>query len=196
MIVRLTLFASVATLVATQAKPRLASQLQDGMKIEYSADPGSPSTWLIGTAIPIANQDAGSDCMRYVVQKGPEPGPADSLRQCVRGDTLFAINRYGDWTMMRPVGASMKVEVRRTNGGTTIETGAAAADTIGGVSVPVVLTTYTIQGPNGQAIQQLRERFALSLGTATRGMFYEADPAAPDGWKLQRSFRIERIVRP
>jgi hypothetical protein len=196
LIVRLVLGASVAIFVATQAKPKLASQLQDGMKIEYTADPGSPTTWLIGTAIPVANQDVGTNCMRYVVQKGPEPGAADTLRQCVRGDTLFSIDRYGEWVMMRPVGPAMKVEIRRANGGTVIETGAAAADTIGGMIVPIVTTTYTIRGPNGQQIQQLRERFAVSLGTATRGSFYEADPAAADGWKLQRAFRIAKIVRP
>jgi hypothetical protein len=183
-------------LLAAQGTSRLASQLQDGMRIEYTADPGGPSTWLIGTAIPFANADAGSDCKRYVVQKGPEPGAADSLRQCVRGDTLYAISRFGDWTAMRPVGANMKLEIRRTNGSTLIETGAGAADTVSGMVVPVVVTTYTIRGPNGQAMQQLRERYAVSLGTATRGTFYEADPTAADGWKVQRTFGIARIVKP
>jgi hypothetical protein len=190
------LLAGAAALAGAQSKPGLASQLQDGMKIEYSADPGPPSMWLIGTAIPVPNQEPGTNCMRYVVQKGPEPGAADTLRQCVRGDTLFAIDRYGEWVMMRPVGAGMRVDIRRSNGGTLIETGAMAADTIGGIIVPIVVTTYTVRGPNGQAIQQLRERFALSLGTATRGAFYEADPAAEGGWKLQRSFKMDRIHRP
>jgi hypothetical protein len=187
---------SVVSIAGSQARATLASQLRDGMRIEYSADPGAPSVWLIGAVTPVPNLPAGSDCMRYVVQKGPTPGGADTLRQCARADTLFSIDRYGDWIPMRPVGPGMKLDIRRTNGSTLIETAAAAADTIGGVIVPVVVTTYTIRGPNGQAIQQLRERFALSLGTATRGAFYEADPVAADGWKLQRSFRIERLVQP
>jgi hypothetical protein len=179
-----------------QAPRRLASQLQDGMRIEYAADGGPPSAWIVGTAIPVANTPAGSDCMRYVIQKGPEPGAADTLRQCVRGDTLFAIDRYGEWTAMRPVGPNMRLEIRRTNGSTLIETAAVAADTVSGVAIPVVITTYTIRGPNAQAIQQLRERFAVSMGTATRGTFYEADPAAPDGWKVQRTFRMSALRKP
>lgn len=181
--------------VSSQAPRRLAAQLEDGMRIEYTADGGPPSTWLIGTAHVVANSPAGSDCMRYVIQKGPEPGAADSLRQCVRGDTLFAIDRYGDWVPMRPVGPNMRLEIRRTNGSTLIETAAVAADTVSGVTIPVVVTTYTIRGPGGQAIQQLRERFAVSFGTATRGTFYEADSSAPDGWKVQRAFRMSAIVR-
>jgi hypothetical protein len=180
----------------SQAPLRLASQLQDGMRLEYVADGGPPSSWLVGAATPVANSPAGSDCMRYVVQKGPEPGAADSLRQCVRGDTLFAIDRYGGWTAMRPVGPHMRLEIRRTNGSTLIETAVAAADTVSGVAIPVIVTTYTIRGPNGQAIQLLRERYAVSLGTATRGTFYEADPSAPDGWKVQRSFSLAKIARP
>lgn len=183
---------------AAQAQPsrRLASQLQDGMRLEYVSEGGPASSWLVGTATPVANTPAGSDCMRYVVQKGPEPGAADSLRQCVRGDTLFAIDRYGEWVPMRPVGPNMRLEIRRTNGSTLIETAGSAADTVSGVAVPVVVTTYTIRGPNGQAIQQLRERFAVSLGTATRGTFYEADSSAPDGWKVQRNFHMTAIRRP
>ena len=180
----------------SQAQRRLASQLQDGMRLEYVSEGGPPSTWLVGNATPVANSPAGSDCMRYVVQKGPEPGAADSLRQCVRGDTLFAIDRYGDWAPMRPVGPSMRLEIRRTNGSTLIETAALAADTVGGVAIPVVITTYTIRGPGGQAIQQLRERYAVSLGTATRGVFYEADATAPEGWKVQRTFQLSAIKRP
>lgn len=198
MIVRLALGAGVAIFVAMepqQAKPKLASQLKDGMRIEYTADPGPPSRWLVGAVTTVANSPTGSDCMRYVVQKGPEPGAADTLRQCVRGDTLFAIDRYGEWVLMRPVGPGMRVEIRRSNGGTLIETGALAADTIGGMIVPIVITTYTIRGPNGQAIQQLRERFAVSLGTATHGTFYDVDPSSERGWKLQRTFRMERIGR-
>lgn len=191
-----TLSSTAFLIAAVQAKPRLASQLKEGMRIVYSADQGSPTVWQIGSAHELPNAPEGSDCMRYVVQKGPEPGPADTLRQCVRGDTLFSIDRYGEWVMMRPVGASMRVEVKRTNGSTLIETAAAAVDTVSGTAIPIVVTTYTIRGPNGQAIQQLREHFAVSLGTATRGTFYETDPEARDGWKVQRTFRITNFVMP
>jgi hypothetical protein len=180
----------------SQAQRRLASQLQDGMRLEYVSEGGPPSSWLVGAATPVPNSPPESDCMRYIVQKGPAPGAADSIRQCVRGDTLFAIDRYGDWAAMRPVGPNMRLEIRRTNGSTLIETATSSADTVSGVAIPVIVTTYTIRGPGGQAIQQLRERFAVSLGTATRGTFYEADSSAPDGWKVQRVFRMTAIRRP
>jgi hypothetical protein len=194
---RLAVLGLAATAVVTQSRPRLASQLREGMRIDYAAEGNPPSSWPVGKITRDDGVRPGADCVRYVMQKGPTPGSADSLFQCVAGDTLFTVSKMtGILAPLRPVGPNMKLEIRRANGGSLIETGAMAADTIGGTIVPVVVTTYTIRGPNGQAIQQLRERFAVSLGTATRGAFYEADPSAAGGWTLQRSFRIAKITQP
>ena len=182
---------------ATQAKPRLASGLRDGMRLHYSAAPGDPSTWLVGPVSPGAAGRAGADCANYVVQKGPRPSAADSIRQCISGDTLFAVNAAGALVPSRPVGPNMLIETKRQNGATmSYRTGAMSVDTIGGEAIPVVITTYTYLEVNGTPSNQLRERYAVSLGTATRGEFFVPDPAKPNQWTSSRVFRLERIEKP
>jgi hypothetical protein len=121
----------------------------------------------------------------------------DSITQCISGDTLYSALPNGALLPARPVGPNMTIELKRPNGATnTFRTLGPGVDVIDGTDVPVIITIFTVKDSTGTEVQQLRERFAVSLGTATRGEFFSPSPNAPGRWRLQRSFQLERIERP
>ena len=60
----------------------------------------------------------------------------------------------------------------------------------------VVPTTVTTRDTTGRVLRRLRERFAVSLGTAVGGVFEVPDSSQAGGWRVEREFELVRIVRP
>jgi hypothetical protein len=75
------------------------------------------------------------------------------------------------------------------------ETGDAAEEKISGRAIPVVATTVTTFDSTGRPKRRLRERYALSLTTATGGTFEVPDSSRAGEWLSQRSFEL-REIRP
>ena len=83
---------------------------------------------------------------------------------------------------------------RRDNGDQVrYETDQAAQETISGRSFAVVHTTVTTADSAGRPKRRLRERYAISLTTATGGAFETADSTG--AWQVQRRFEL-REIRP
>ena len=81
----------------------------------------------------------------------------------------------------------------RPKGETVYETGGPSQATIGGVNVPVILTTVTTLGASGRPIRCLHERYATSLTTAIDGELEVADSGAASGFRTTRSFVLRQI---
>lgn len=73
------------------------------------------------------------------------------------------------------------------------ETGERAEEEISGRAIPVVQTTVTTSDSSGRPKRRLRERYALSLTTATGGSFETADSGGRAEWRSQRSFELREI---
>lgn len=89
----------------------------------------------------------------------------------------------------------MTLRLAVANGGTAIyETAEIETITVSGFQVPIVKTVVTTLDAAGKSVRRLRERFALTLGTATDGVF---EAMQPDGtWKVTQEFALVRIVKP
>ena len=88
----------------------------------------------------------------------------------------------------------MVLTINRPNGDTVLyETGAASEETIGTLRIPVIATVVTTRGSDGRPKRRLRERYAISLATATGGVFEVPDPAAPTGWRTEQAFELREI---
>jgi hypothetical protein len=85
----------------------------------------------------------------------------------------------------------------RQTGGDAVryETGETVEEKISGRSIPVVHTTVTTSDSAGRPKRRLRERYALSLATATGGTFETPDSNRAGTWRGQRSFELREIRR-
>jgi hypothetical protein len=72
-------------------------------------------------------------------------------------------------------------------------TGSAGVDVIGARRLRVVDTTVTTMDAAGKTVRRLRERYALSLATATGGRFETPDPEQPGQWRTQQIFELREI---
>ena len=117
----------------------------------------------------------GADCAIVQIRRGPAAAP--EVRLCVEGGILL---QWSDaqkaWQPQRPVSAGRTLTLPRPNGETVVyETGESSSARVGDMEVPVILTTVTTMDASGRPIRRLRERYALSLTTATDGEFEVAE---------------------
>jgi hypothetical protein len=64
-------------------------------------------------------------------------------------------------------------------------------ETISGMRLQVITTTVLTVDSLGQPKRRLRERYAVSLATATGGVFEVPDPNA--GWRAEQTFELTRM---
>jgi hypothetical protein len=182
----------VAALQSTA--PKIAADLRPGLQLHYAAGEQFTSPWIVDSVAVGVALMPGGDCARFTIRRG-EQAPNES-RYCVLRDTMFAWDaRRSVWTPQRPVGARMTMLQPRANGDTVrFTTDTLTYETISGMRVAVLPTTVLTVDSLGRAKQRLRERYAVSLATATGGVFEAAD--GNGGWRPEQLFELRRLVRP
>ena len=168
--------------------PRPSEGLAAGTILEYSASGGN-SRWVVDSVAAVS--DPG--CGRVWLRREATP---EHRHDCVRGEVLERWNDgSGRWVEVRPVTPGSRRRYRR--GATEVEFVAerAGVDTVGGMPVPIVVTTVTTYDSTGTARRRLREHYSIGLTTATWGIFESADPTSASGWTTQQEFRLVAIRR-
>ncbi len=172
------------------------AQLRQGMELRYESGGAAQPPWTVDSLVLGATLRPGMECAVVRLRRNPDR-PPDESRLCVGHDTLY---RYeptaGDWAISRPVGPGMVWETRQPGGDRVrYETGARAEETISGLVIAVVPTTILTTDSLGAPKRRLRERYALSLTTATGGVFEVPDSAAAGGWRASQAFELREIRR-
>ena len=185
------IFLLAASVAGAQAP---GSQLVAGMELVYASGGNEIAPWVVEARRDTAV--SGARCSIVMVKTNPSQ-PTERRFTCVSNDSLLVFDPGSlNLRLLRPVGSSMKAEVRGRATVATYETAAAHADTISGVVLHVLPTTVTTRDTTGRVLRRLRERFAVSLGTAVGGIFEVPDPSQATGWRVEREFELVRIVRP
>lgn len=186
-----------AGLVGAGESARLASGLEAGMQLLYESEGEQQPPWSIDSVSLSAALREGSECAVVHLRRRPDQSPPEESRLCLANDTLYRWDaKRADWAIMRPVGPGMSWTSRQTSGDVVrYETGEAAEEKISGRGVPVVHTTVTTFDSTGRPKRRLRERYALSLTTATGGTFEVPDSTRAGEWQGQRRFEL-REIRP
>ena len=139
----------------------------------------------------------GSECAVVHLRRRLDQSPPEESRLCLANDTLYRWEaKRADWTIMRPVGPGMSGTSRQPSGDVVrYETGEPAEEKISGRAIPIVHTTVTTFDSAGRPRRRLRERYALSLATATGGTFEMPNSGRAGEWLSQRRFEL-REIRP
>jgi len=194
MLRRLTLVVAVG--IGHQAS-QPAADLRPGMQLVYSSNGADQPAWSVDSVDVDLTAMPNARCARFLLRRRPDQSRADESRLCVAGDTLYGWSaRREAWVPQRPVGPGMSLTTRSPSGDTVrYSTGTKAQETISGYRLTLVETTVTTVDSLGRPKRRLRERYALSLATATGGTFEAPDPASPGGWRAEQVFEL-RAIRP
>lgn len=186
-----------AGLLGAREGARLASGLQAGMQLVYESEGEQQPPWSIDSVRLGATLREGSECAVVHLRRRPDQSPPEESRLCLANDTLYRWDtKRGDWTILRPVGPRMSWTSSQPGGDVVrYETGETAKEEVSGLTVPVVHTTVTTTDSAGHPKRRLRERYALSLTTATGGTFDVPDSSRAGEWRSERSFEL-REIRP
>ena len=184
-----------AGLVGAPAPARLATGLEPGMRLVYESEGESQPPWSVDSVSRGAALREGSECAVVHLRRRPDQSPPEESRLCLANDTLYRWDaKRAEWAITRPVGPGMSWTSRQANGDVVrYETGETAGETISGRAVPIVRTTVTTFDSTGSPRRRLRERYALSLTTATGGSFETPDSGRAGSWLIQRSFELQEI---
>lgn len=174
--------------------PKLASDLRAGMVLVYASGGQDQPAWSIDLVEAGAPLKDHADCARTRLNRRPG-GPMEENRLCVEHDMLYAWNEDRvAWLPQRPVGPGMELALPRADGGSVrYVTGSTSVEVIGGLRLQVLETTVTTMDASGRAVRRLRERYAITLATATGGRFEVPDPDDPNAWRLQQNFELREI---
>jgi hypothetical protein len=173
----------------------LAADLRPGMQLVYASGGRDQAPWVIDVVERGLALKGDADCAKLGIRRRAGQTEADESRLCVDGGTLFAWDAAArDWIPQRPVGPNMQLTLPRSNGDSVrYETGALDGETIGALQIQVVATTVTTMDSSGRPKRRLRERFAVTLATATGGIFEVPDDTAPTGWRTEQAFELRAI---
>ncbi len=190
------MFTHLVVAALQSAAPKVAADLSPGLQLHYAAGEQFTAPWIVDSVAAGVALMPGADCARFTIRRG-EQAPNES-RYCVLRDTMFAWDaRRSAWTPQRPVGPRMTLVQPRANGDTVrYSTDTLTSETISGTRIAVLPTTVLTVDSLGRAKRRLRERYALSLATATGGKFEVPDAANPRAWRAEQSFELRRLVRP
>jgi hypothetical protein len=181
-------------LAGTAAAQSPGSNLAVGMELVYAIGGSEISPWVVEGKRDTALQ--GARCSIVSLRTSPDQ-PTERRFTCLSNDSLLVLDPGTlNLRLLRPVGSSMRAEVRGRATVATYETDAAHADTVAGVVLRVVPTTITTRDTTGKVLRRLRERFAIGLGTAVCGVFEIPDSTQTGGWRVEREFELVRIIRP
>ncbi len=177
--------------------PTLGSQLGGGTTLLYHRDGTPQPLWTVDSIYTVATEFEGAQCIVAHIRRGPAPS-REPDRLCLRADTLYRWSSpAGRWEVSRPVGADMTWRMRRANGDTVrYETGRVAQEAIGGVRVDVLPTVVTTVDSLGRPKARLRERYAVTLLTATGGTFDRPDSTDTSQWTPQSTFVLTALGDP
>jgi hypothetical protein len=175
-----------------------AAQLRTGMVLVYESEGAEQPPWTVDSLRLDAPLLPGARCAVVHLRRRPDAPAAEELRLCVTRDTLYRWEDAGSrWAISRPVGPGMVWTSISANGDTVrFETGAPAQETVSGLPLQVVPTTVTTTDSLGRPKRRLRERYALTLATATGGVFETPDSTAPGAWVARQAFELRRIQVP
>lgn len=177
--------------------PSPGHQLRAGMELVYRSDAGRQPPWVVDSIRMDQPGLPGATCSAVWLRRG-SASTGGGERYCLLQDTLFRWNGRGArWDVARPVGPSMLWQTIQPNGDSvTYETAGEGQELIGGRSIDIVETTVTTVDGNGRRKARLRERYAVSLLTATGGVFESPDSTMPGAWGGQRSFELVELRSP
>jgi hypothetical protein len=186
---------AIALLALQLTAPRLANDLRAGLELHYESTPQASSPWTVDSVAAGVELMPGAQCARFTLRRGTGAAPNES-RLCVARDTLFGWDaRRNVWTAQRPVAARMTFVQARANGDTVrYSTDTLTTETISGLRVVVLPTTVLTVDSLGRPKRRLRERYSLSLASATGGTFEVPDAAAVGQWRAEQSFELRRLV--
>lgn len=175
--------------------PALARDLRAGMTLVYESNSQRQLPWSIEAVAPATKQRPNADCIHLRIRRQPAPAPADEADSCIDNDVLYRWDVTRDaWIAERPVGVGMELTVARAAGGEVrYVTGAMREEQIGARTLPVVDTIITTTDASGTPVRRLRERYAVTLATATGGRFEVPDVTLPSGWRLEQAFELREI---
>ena len=176
---------------------RPASGLEAGMQLLYESEGERQPPWSIDSVRLGGKLREGSECAVVHLRRRPDQLSPEESRLCLANDTLYRWDaKREDWAIARPVGPRMTWTTREAGGDVVrYETGETAEEKISGHAIPVVHTTVTTSDSAGTPKRRLRERYALSLATATGGTFETPDTGRAGAWRSQRRFEL-REIRP
>jgi hypothetical protein len=170
------------------------ADLRPGMQLVYVANGEEQPAWRVeAVSFAVPGRD-GSPCVELLLRRRPDQAVPDTTRLCVGGDTLQRWNSgRSAWVPERPLTPHRTLTQLRSNGDTVrFETFEAGTDRIGSREISVIETTVTTVDSLGRPRRRLRERYALSLATATEGRFEAPDSAG--GWLQQQHFVLRAVV--
>lgn len=184
-------------LIATQAVTGFGSVLRQGMQLVYSSD-GVDTPWSVDTLAGDTTFGGKRGCIRLRMRTSPTQTVPDLRMQCADSAMMYAWDTVtATLRATRPLTANARVEFSLSGGRKArYETGTPTKETIGGRHIDVLPTTVTTLDAEGRAVSRLRERFAISLATATGGVFEVPDMTAPEGWRVTRKFDLVAIRTP
>ena len=187
-------FLTLLAIASSAAAQSPGSQLVAGMELVYASGGSEIAPWVVEARRDTAV--SGARCSIVMVKTNPSQ-PTERRFTCLSNDSLLVLDPASlNLRLLRPVGSSMKAEVRARATVATYETAAAHPDTISGVVLQVVPTTVTTRDTTGRVLRRLRERYAVALGTAVGGIFEVPDTSQKSGWRVEREFELVRIVQP
>jgi hypothetical protein len=187
--------ASVLSLVQADAPAAPGSALRPGMVLVYESNGKAQPPWTVVAVTADPRLKDGAACAIVQIRRGPTPPDPPAVRLCVEGGMVL---QWSDvekvWQPQRPVSGGRTLRLPRPNGESVLyETEEASQATIGGIAVPVVLTTVTTLDASGRPVRRLRERYATSLTTAIDGEFEVADSGTASGFRTTQSFVLREI---
>lgn len=189
------MLAIIVFAVVQSATPRLAGDLQPGLQLTYASNGQEQAPWTIDSVEAGLTLMPAGDCARFRLRRTADQSPNES-RLCIVRDTLFGWDaRRSSWGPQRPVGPRMTFVQSRASGDTArYTTDGITFETISGVRVPVLATIVLTVDSLGRPKRRLRERYAVTLATATGGVFEVADSMAPSGWRDEQTFELRAIT--
>jgi hypothetical protein len=181
-----------------QQPARVASLLDEGMQLVYVSDGRTQAPWTVDSVrvgLPLRD---GSDCATLSLRRGPQDPRPERSRLCLAADTLYRWDsKRNGWSVFRPVGPDMNLTVVRPNGDSVhYATGPLGEDVVSGTAVQVVSTTVTTVDAQGRSRLRVRERYAVTLATATSGTFEVPDPTNRGSWVPQHTFTLKEMRSP
>jgi hypothetical protein len=167
------------------------------MQLLYESEGEQQPPWSIDSVSLGATLRQGAECAVVHLRRRPDQSFPDEHRLCLAHDTLYRWEaKRAEWTIVRPVGPRMSWTTRQAGGDVVrYETKETAEERISGRAIPVVHTTVTTSDSTGRPKRRIRERYALSLTTATGSTFEMPDSSRAGEWRGQRSFEL-REIRP
>jgi len=173
----------------------LASRLDPGTQLFYVSDGRPQPPWIVDSVRTGQPLRPGAECASLTLRRRPADPKPERSRLCLASDTLYRWEAAaGAWVVSRPVGPDMAVTLVKPNGDSVhYETGALGEDLVSGNAIGVVSTTVTTVDAGGRARLRVRERYAISLATATNGTFEAPDPAAPGRWVVRHTFALKEL---